>query len=728
MERGIYFDGWYRNNHCYHPSLPLRSRQMIDDLEKYRGSLLVWSALGGGSISLPYLEHEAFGEVDPRLRFYGYMNDSEFIRECGKRGIKVFGIVFEVQGWEFPAVFETLENGKVFLKELNVMSDSDHVPSDWYGLREFTQDKHGELFSKKLADYYPDGIYNSLGEPVTDLWEECCARTFCGEPVHADWVEIKDHSHISYQMCRNNPVWRNYLKKIMEIQIDAGVHGIQLDESELPMTSIGAGGCFCKDCMKGFNAYLKNLQESGMICDSLKDMDFDNFHYGHYLQENGLDFPAYYEDVPLYKYYWEYQLFEIKKYFKELVDHAKQYSLQTRGDEVLVSGNFFNLMPSYFSMVPFVDVIITEMKNTLFRQPAWYRYAAGYTEQKPVIVAENPYGGVVPELLNMINEGKGYDLYALYLLEASVYGCNMAVPYGAWMGNVISDAFYPPRELTAVIQNFLADNERLFSKESGGPIGVVYSFPSYYWREAVAGYSNNVVSNADNDLLSYSNVDMDSPNSSRLPFWEVLRTLSDQQFCYDVIMSADGRLRDDDFCVADMEKYKLIVLPDNNQMTERQLDAILTYLDGGGQVLVFGRLALNCPSKAQEILTAPNTVCCKNPADKFEAIACFKDCLVNVGNSLPHITVSDKSLGINTHITPEGTTAVHFLNYNFDQESDRILAIPSLLVTIPGTVEVIGVHTPFAQPVIDHVLIQNGATVITLANAPSYFVIEVRQP
>jgi hypothetical protein len=112
MERGIYFDGWYRNNHCYHPSLPMRSMQMIEDLERYKATILVWSALGGGSISLPYLEHEAYGKVDPRLRFYGYMNDSEFIEECNKRGIKVFGIVFEVQGWEFPAVIS--EDGTEF--------------------------------------------------------------------------------------------------------------------------------------------------------------------------------------------------------------------------------------------------------------------------------------------------------------------------------------------------------------------------------------------------------------------------------------------------------------------------------------------------------------------------------------------------------------------------------------------------------------------------------------
>jgi len=55
MERGIYFDGWYHNNHCYHPSLPYRTMQMVEDLEKYKATILVWSVMGGGSISLPYL-------------------------------------------------------------------------------------------------------------------------------------------------------------------------------------------------------------------------------------------------------------------------------------------------------------------------------------------------------------------------------------------------------------------------------------------------------------------------------------------------------------------------------------------------------------------------------------------------------------------------------------------------------------------------------------------------
>ena len=66
---------------------------MLEELEDYHATVLVWAGMGGGSISLPYLEHEAFGPVDPRMQVYGFMNDSEFVAECKKRDIKLFGIV-----------------------------------------------------------------------------------------------------------------------------------------------------------------------------------------------------------------------------------------------------------------------------------------------------------------------------------------------------------------------------------------------------------------------------------------------------------------------------------------------------------------------------------------------------------------------------------------------------------------------------------------------------------
>lgn len=241
---------------------------------------------GGRFHFSPYLENEAFGEVDPRLRFYGYMNDAEFIAECNKRGIKTMGIVFEVQGWEFPVTVS--EDGRS-MKQFNVIREGE--AADTYGLNEFASGKFDGLFRTSLKDYYPQGIFNSDGEKVTDLQEEVAARTFRGEPVHAQWVEVVGHSKTCYQTCRNNPVWREYLKKIMELQIDAGVAGIQLDEAELPITSMGAGGCFCKDCRKQFRAYLQKRKAAGSLSPVYEHIDLERFDYQEYILEKGYASP-----------------------------------------------------------------------------------------------------------------------------------------------------------------------------------------------------------------------------------------------------------------------------------------------------------------------------------------------------------------------------------------------------------------------------------------------------
>ena len=101
----------------------------------------------------------------------------------------------------------------------------------------------------------------------------------------------------------------------------------------------------------------------------------------------------------------------------------------------------------------------TEMRNSLWRQPEWYRHAAGFARGKPLVVAENPYGGVVPEMARALKRGRAYDRFRQSLYEAAALGVNMSVPYGAWMGSVVEDAFYPPHDLATEIQRFIADHE-----------------------------------------------------------------------------------------------------------------------------------------------------------------------------------------------------------------------------------------------------------------------------
>ena len=675
MERGIYFDGWYKHNYCYHPSMPLRSAQMLEDLEKYHGTVLAWAGLGGGSISLPFLEHEAFGPVDPRMQLYGFMNDSEFVAECSRRGIRLFGIVFEVQGWEFPAVLDG--NGRII--RMNKRAEEAENAA-WYGLREFSADTYPDAFPTSLKDYYPDGIRDEDGNLVTDLWEACCTRDRFGNPIHAQWVEIKGHRETCYQMCRNNPVWREYLKKIMMIQIDAGVPGIQLDECELPMTSISSGGCFCKSCMKQFNEWLAERRAAGLLGPEWDEIDLDTFHYGEYLNSHGCSYP---ENAPFYRDYWEFQLRQVKKYFGELADFARKYARTTYGRNLEVSGNFYNMQPAYYPIEDKVDIVITEMDHTLFRQPYYYRYCAGFARGKPVIIAENPYGGIMPRLLEMLDQGKGYDLYRIYLLEASVYGCGMSVPYGSWMGNTIRDSFWAPRQLTASVQDFLHDHEECYPQAPSRGAAVLYSYASYYWRDSNKGAGANGMQDSYGPLLDATAAEWLDPDLKPVPFWDMIRAMSNRNMQYDVVMLPDGELREDDFTAEQLEGYPLVVVPDCFTLTEKQRRILLDYARAGGKAVVAGRLAEGS-SLREDLEKTGNAVFIPLSGKKEEDTARFMETFEPLYTHIAPVLCRAEKIGVQRY-DRDGKTWVHLLNYRYDEAEDRILPVETLKLSLRDT-------------------------------------------
>ena len=665
MERGVYFDAWFAGQHCYHPSLPPRRLRMVEHLVDYHATVLVWAALGGGSISLPYLEQEAFGEIDPRFRFYGFLNDAEFIAECRKHGIKVFGIVFEVQGWEFPVELNEAEDRILALNETRGAGKR-----DWLGLREFSQNRYPKLWPP-FEHYFPGGLVNSDGEPVGDLLEEACSRDIYGVPCHAHWVECPDREHFCYTMDRNNPVWREYLKAVIRIQIDAGVDGVQLDEAELPLTTLQYGGCFCKDCLKGFRAYLASLPAEDLPAE-LRGVDLTTFHYGEWLLARGYDFKTDREATPLFGHYLRFQRAAITRYFAELADYARDYAT-SQGKQVLVSGNFFNLLDQYYALEPKVDLIITEMRNTRYRQPAWYRYVAGFAGPKPVVVVENPYGGVVPEMVANLKVGKGYDRFRMSLYEAAALGASMSVPYGAWLGSIEQDAFYPPHDLCVEIQNFLATNERLFSRQTCNDVAVVYSIESEFQRPA----RRDQVAN---DLLNLA-------SGGTIPFWTVGDALCDASQPYDVLFFPDGELRKDALTANDLAQYRTVILPDCAVLTFDQAHLLRDVLAAGTRLVVLGALGTNLPP---------------------EVLGSILDHQgVRRVSITPGIAVADLLDELQVRVTPGGDVminvqrvaggaAVHLIRYDFDTQQDRTPPLPELMVELrlPQRFGRISVHSP----------------------------------
>jgi hypothetical protein len=689
----VYFDAWFPRQHNYHPSLPARRLRMIEQLREYRATTLVWAALGGGSISLPYLEQEAFAAVDARFRMYGFLNDREFIAECDRAGIRVFGIVFEVQGWEFPIELNADESEVLAMNELRGAGTR-----GWMGLREFSQNRYPKLW-RPLEDYFPEGLRNSLGERVTDILDECCSRDIHGDPCHCLWVEAPDREHACYAMDRNNPVWREYLKAVIRVQIDAGVHGVQLDEAELPITSMQYGGCFCRECTSQFREYLQGLEPAPAELDGV---DLETFDYGRWLLGQGWDFKEGRERSPLFEHYMRFQRAAITRYFGELADYAREYG-RSRGRQVLVSGNFFNMFEHYYALEPKADLLITEMRNTRDRQPAWYRYVAGFAGGKPVIVVENPYGGVVPELIEELGRGRAHDRFRMSVYEAAALGASMSLPYGSWMGSEIEDAFYAPHELCVEIGGFLAEHEALYSTESAAEVGVVFSIESSLAHEeaARAALANNRLNLLPEQLA---------------PFWAASEALCDAGQPYDVIMFPDGTLRPDTVTGADLSRYRALVLADCAILTDQQADALLGYLDGGGRLIVAGRLGENLDGARRARLDG-------HPAGvRIEA----PDAVVP---ALPHgrqVTLPDGvDAAIGLHRIATGV-AVHILRYAYDAGADRVPPLAALRLAVRLDAEVARCRALTPQGEVPCGLTRDGGRyVLELERVPLYTVLEL---
>jgi hypothetical protein len=697
IERGVYFDAWFPRQHNYHPSLPPRRLRMIDDLEEYRATMLVWAALGGGAISLPYLEEEAWGEVPPRFRMYGFVNDAEFIQECGRRGIKVFGVVFE-HAWEFPAELNETEDRVLSLNE--PLGAGHRV---WLGMREFWQNRYPALWPPR-EKYFPEPVHDALGGEVADILEECAQRDIFGELCHALWIECPDREHWNVMMDRNNPVWREYLKAVVRIQIDAGVQGVHFDESEVPITSLQYGGCFCDTCMRGFREYLRDHPD---LPADLAETDLSGFHYGAWLLERGYDFKSGREDTPLFWDYMRFQRRNIVRYFQELARYAREYAAST-GREVKISGNFFNLFDHYFAMEPEVDVIVTEMRNTLYRQPAWYRYAAGFGRDKPVVVVENPYGGVVPEMIEALRRGEAYDRFRLSLYEAAALGVNMSVPYGAWMGSVIQDAFWPPHELAVEIQTFLADHEELFARRTLSEVAVIF------------GVESNFELIARRDLMQDNR--MNVAGEQRVPFWEVCDALSSAAQPYDVVFFPDGTLRPDDLELDDLRRYAVLVAPDLRLVTDRQAELLRGFVEAGGRLLVLGEFGTSLTEGDRGALIGNAGSSVIDDPFGFSIGRLPEGPQVRVlGGGPTDLVVTIRDL--------EGGAALHLLRYDYDVENDRVPPLEELelVVRLPFQPQAVVAVDPGGSIKARLDGVEDGVARVVLHDVPLYAIVLLRR-
>jgi hypothetical protein len=553
---------WFREDWNYHPSMMSKRLQQVDDIVSMHGNMLLWSCLGSGAIGVPYLYKEAFEKLPPRFKFYGYLNDSEFCHECEKRNITTYAVLWKAQLWEFPIELNGEEDAILGLNKLVGKGTKSYL-----GMSELSTNRYPKLFDP-IKKFFPDGITNSNGEKITDFLEEFSARTLDGKRILSSWLMVPGHDHKCYTPCANNPAYMVYMKKLLEIMIDAGAGGILLDEYDVQMHALNSSGCFCKDCVKGFRQYLKEHP-----CDESAQLDPNNFDYGAYLRKNG-----YHDEdlkpqqlgarveIPLYRQFVRFNLARMEDDMRQIREFVKAYSRKTRGKDIPVSANLFNCLPHAHGLRKYCDTICGEKGGIKQRQDAFYKFGYSFMDGKDGSFIEDP-NEIIFQLIDDIDHNRN-DAYVLFMMEPLVHGFNIAISYGGWLMNFRKDSFYPNLDVERKMGAWLDEHQSLFVQNPAADLAVVYD-----QRSAL-----------DVELFTGNYPDPNREGGFRT-FFDITGALCENNILYNVLYTSD----ESPLTSTRLAGYRKLLLPDAWSLSDDEKKTVEKFGETG-DVRAIGRI------------------------------------------------------------------------------------------------------------------------------------------
>lgn len=673
MLKGIYFMGWQRDMWNYHPSLPMKNMQMIEDIQDMHGNMLIWSCLGSGAIGLPYMDREANDVTPPRMRLYGYMNDKEFCEECRKRGIRVFSVLWKAQLWEFGAEFNEDETELLSLNILRNASEN----HKYVGMSELSTNQYPHIFDP-IEKYFPEGLLNYKGERVGDFLEEFKAVSLEGRNILSAWLMAPGHDHKCYTPCCNKDSFLAYMKRDVEMMIDAGAGGLHIDEYDTPKHALHNAGCFCQECMDKFNRYLKKHQ-----IPLPEDAEEESFNYREYLlkkgyrDENLLAFNG--NDrwkIPLYRDFVNMQIDSIEWVVRELSGHAKSYAGKTRGDENFpVTANLFQCFPIAWKCKKYLDLLAGEKTDISLRQDGWYKYAFGWLNGKDCCFVEDP-NQYVRDMITDIKNGIN-DRCILFLLEPLAHGFHIAFPYGSWLQNQVKDAFWPDLRMAKRLGAWLDEKTKLFPRNPQADIAVIYDLNSAYenlWTEPSEKQTTTYNRVQKIDLTGVEELGTQGAFSSDgafEAFFELVQELSNRKVLYNVIYESP----DEPLTMETLRPYRTVVAADSFLMDRETTEVLNEYGAAGGEVIGYSRWP--------EGLGTARTYG-KNEAEALRDYLAEKSSRIRFDEN--------ENYGVALHDNGEAQV-LHIVNYSFNEETHKIDEIPEISMDLQFDTADVRVHT-----------------------------------
>ena len=150
----------------------------------------------------------------------------------------------------------------------------------------------------------------------------------------------------------------------------------------------------------------------------------------------------------------------------------------------------------------------------------------------------------------------------------------------------------------------------------------------------------------------------DAPPTS---YWETVEALSRAGRVFDVIVLPDEGLRDNDINAGTVARYDTLIVPDLWAVSEAQHAAIRDYLDAGGHTVLRGAYGTELTQRpAMEVIGHPHTTVVENLGEV-------------IANTTTEVVAElGESAAVSLHSLADGGTALHVVNYDYDDRADSV--------------------------------------------------------
>lgn len=415
--------------------------------------------------------------------------------------------------------------------------------------------------------YFAEKWTNPDGSVMADPIEGGAARTLKNQI-------LEDPTWGVTIMSIHNPHYLDYVKKCIQLDIDAGMDGISLDFMNAPAFAWWLGGDFSPWAEQHFRQYLSEHYSKAQLS-TMGIRDLDKFSLRAYVLDKG-----YAIDNPIIKSWSKFEYSTFDEFVRSICEYAKVYSKSRGEDSFPISGNVYNLRagnPFTIMATNYFDIVWTEecehitppYRTSLIVRQGW----ALSKSHKPVW---QHVCFINPQVARCIEEDFANLLGIIYAQAYSAGGVYLARRYydvgssPGYSSRTIGPKSY---ELTTSYCKFVRENKAHFldARPFGSEVAIAYSLPtmmmgSYYplgvnrsweWDQGTMGVSH---------VLDREHIPFDFMILGHPQFW------------------------DDSEALTSLSDYDILVLSNAEAMSDRQAAAIKSFVEGGGGLLSFGAI------------------------------------------------------------------------------------------------------------------------------------------